>query len=128
MPLLSFELAMMPAHAHPVPSPGTSHPIYDDGMGRRSASPGTARTVPGSWGFFDEVHECPLPPFPFPPSHDTRIRTTRRRTASSGRAGKPVLRIALVLLTPIVLVTLVLLLALVRPAGPNRVGVLQSCW
>ena len=79
-------------------------------------------------GDFDEVHECPSPPFPFSPSHDTRNRTTRRRTASSGRAGKPVLRIALVLLTPVVLVTLVLLLALVRPAGPNRAGALQSCW
>ena len=79
-------------------------------------------------GDFDEVHECPLPPFPFPPSHDTRIRTTRRRTASSGRAGKVVLRIAFVLFISIVLVTLVIPLILVRPASPNRAGVLQSCW
>ena len=38
---------------------------FDGGMGRRPASPGTARTAPGLWGFgLKSMTARSLPPFP----------------------------------------------------------------
>ena len=68
MPPFRCGSAMMPARAHPVPSPGTSRPLFDGGMGRPSATRGTARTVQGSRDSV-EFYECSFPPIPVHSTH-----------------------------------------------------------
>eukprot|EP00959_Pyramimonas_sp_CCMP1952_P107695 2251809-Pyramimonas_sp.AAC.1 len=56
---------MMPANAHPVPSPGTSHPPSMAGWGDGPPLP-ALQVLCRVRGDFVEFYECPLPA-PLPP-------------------------------------------------------------